>query len=91
MVKSAVGHVVPRTHLSNILVQQAEGVAHIEVLPVQDEGGTVPLPQRLYQFIYHFIILPAPHTLLHLFQVVCQLYILYYGCPAAVHAMVLSA
>lgn len=75
--KSAVGHAVLRTHLSYILVQQAEGVAHIEVLPVQDEGGTIPLPQCLYQLIYHFIILLAPHTLLHMSHVVCHAVYIY--------------
>ena len=51
-------------YLSHILVQQAERVAHIEVLPMQDEVGPIPFPQPHNQLINEFVILPAPHTLL---------------------------
>ncbi len=51
-------------YLSHILVQQAEGVAHIEVLPVKDEVGPIPFPQGHNQLINEFVILPAPHTFL---------------------------
>lgn len=51
-------------HLGNVFVQQPEGVAHIEVLPVEYEAAAIPLLQRLYQLINQLVILLAPHTLL---------------------------
>lgn len=54
-------------HLGYILVQQPERVAHVEVLPMEDKAGAIPLMQGLYQLINNVIILFTPYTLLHLF------------------------
>lgn len=63
------------THLSNILIQQPEGVAHIEVLPVDYEATAVPVLQGSYQLINQLIIFFAPRPLLQSLQAAVPLQI----------------